>query len=72
MKVIQVKDPSSGDPQEVPGVGIFPMRLNESEFTESEWRSRIKKEGLPLEIKETKDAPDAVVPDPAAASEGGE
>lgn len=57
MKVIQVKDAATGEPQEVPGVGIFPQQLAGSELTEAEWRARIKKDGLPLEIKETKDAP---------------
>lgn len=73
MKVIQVKDAASVEPQEVPDVGTFPMRLSDSDLTEAEWKARIKKDGLPLEVKDVRD-PDVVpdTADPADASTGGE
>jgi hypothetical protein len=54
VKVIQVKDAASSEPQEVPDVGTFPQKLSETGLTEAEWKARIKKDGLPLEIIETK------------------
>lgn len=54
VKVIQVKDAASVEPQTVPDVGTFPQDLADSGASEAEWRARIKKEGLPLEIVESK------------------
>jgi hypothetical protein len=54
VKVIQVKDAASAEPQEVPDVGIFPQKLSDTALTEAEWKARIKKDGLPLEIIDTK------------------
>jgi hypothetical protein len=54
VKVIQVKDAASAEPQEVPDVGIFPQKLSDTTLTEAEWKARIKKDGLPLEIIDTK------------------
>jgi hypothetical protein len=71
VKVIQVKDAPSVEPQDVPDVGTFPMLLSDSDQTEAEWRAQIKKDGLPLEIKDVKDP---VIPGtgPVDTSEGGE
>jgi hypothetical protein len=52
VKVIQVKDAASVEPQDVPDVGTFPQNLADTQLTEAEWRARIKKEHLPLEIVE--------------------
>jgi hypothetical protein len=52
VKVIQVKDAATIGPHDVPDVGTFPQLLSDTDLSESEWRARIKKDGLPLEIVE--------------------
>lgn len=52
MKVIQVKNAATVGPHDVPDVGTFPLLLTDTEMSEADWRARIKKDGLPLEIVE--------------------
>lgn len=76
MKVIQVKDAPTIGPHDVPDVGTFPMLVSDTELSEAEWRARIKKDGLPLEIVERSASrmpeADKGTPVEALVEEGGE
>jgi hypothetical protein len=76
VKVIQVKDAPTIGPHDVPDVGTFPMLVSDTDLSEAEWRARIKKDGLPLEIVERSasrmPAADEGTPVEAVVKEGGE
>lgn len=71
MKIVQVKDSPSVEPQEVPGFPVaFPVALNDYPASEAELRRQIKDSGAPLEIVERRGAAAKTVdvPDPSDAS----
>jgi hypothetical protein len=45
---------ASGDPQEIPGVGVFPVAVADTGKSKAEWEKQIKAEKLPLVVKDVR------------------